>query len=80
MTEIEQKPGFLEDNTGKLSTMRLMSIASLIASIVFGFFSILHEGAKNSENSLFITVAFLIAAFAPKALQKLAESKFPQLK
>ena len=39
-----------------------------IASIVFGLISILHTKASESENRLFITIAFLTGAFILKAL------------
>ena len=56
--------------------MRLMSVVALIASIAFGFLSLLGP-AKDDPNALYITTAFLVAAFAPKALQKFAEGRFP---
>jgi len=71
------KPGYLEDDKGNPSSMRLMSMIALFGSIAFGFISILHDSASTSENGLYITIAFLLAAFAPKALQKFAEVKFP---
>lgn len=73
----EQSKSFLEERPGVKSNMRLMSMVALIASIVFGLISVLYAGANNSENGLFITFGFLLAAFAPKALQKFAEAKFP---
>ncbi len=72
-----QKPAYLEDHQGNPSSMRLMSVIALFASIVFGLIAILHSEASKSENGLYITLAFLISAFAPKALQKFAEAKFP---
>ena len=71
-----QKPGFLEDHQGNASSMRLMSVVALIASIAFGVLSIVGP-ARDNPNALYITTAFLIAAFAPKALQKFAEARFP---
>ena len=56
--------------------MRLMSMVSLIASIAFGLLSVVRP-ASDHANGLYITTAFLIAAFAPKALQKFAEARFP---
>ena len=69
------KPGFLDDHQGNASSMRLMSVIALIASIAFGVFSLLGP-ARDDPNALYITTAFLIAAFAPKALQKFAEARF----
>lgn len=68
--------GYLTDDSGHPSSMRLLSAVSLIAAIVFGLIVVLHPGA-NGPNGLYITVAFLLGAFAPKALQKFAEAKFP---
>ncbi|MEG3837261.1 MULTISPECIES: hypothetical protein [unclassified Microcoleus] len=59
---------FQEDN-GKYSTMRAMSFIALIAAIVFGAITIT---SKDSEGK-YITTAFLVAAFAPKAVQRFAE-------
>jgi hypothetical protein len=59
---------FQEDN-GKYSTMRAMSFIALIAAIVFGAMTMT---SKDSEGK-YITTAFLVAAFAPKAVQKFAE-------
>jgi hypothetical protein len=76
-SQINNKPGFLEDDRGSPSSMRLMSVIALIASIVFGLLTTLHPVANQGTNGLYITMAFLLAAFAPKALQKFAEAKFP---
>jgi hypothetical protein len=76
--EPNHKPGYLEDNQGNPSSMRLGSVIALVASIMFGLISILHPSASKGDNGLFITVAFLAAAFVPKALQKFAEAKLPQ--
>jgi hypothetical protein len=75
-TQNTKKTGYLEDHKGNPSSMRLMSVIALLASIAFGIIIILHPVASKGENGLYITIAFLLAAFAPKALQKFAESKF----
>ncbi len=59
---------FQEDN-GKYSTMRAMSFIALIAAIVFGTITI----TSNDSEGKYITTTFLVAAFAPKAVQKFAE-------
>lgn len=59
---------FQEDN-GKYSTMRAMSFIALIAAIVFGAITI----TSNDSEGKYITTAFLVAAFAPKAVQRFAE-------
>ena len=74
-----QKSGYLENDQGNYSSMRLMSMIALFASIAFGLITILHSAATQNLNGLYITIAFLLAAFAPKALQKFAESKFPSV-
>jgi len=43
---------------------------SLLAAIAFGGLTIL---MKTSEPGVYITMGFLLGAFAPKALQKFAE-------
>ena len=68
--------GYLTDDQGHPSSMRLMSMISLAAAILFGLITLLH-GSANDENGLYLTAAFLLAAFAPKALQKFAEARFP---
>ena len=59
----------IQEDNGKYSTMRAMSFIALIAAIVFGAITIT---SKDSEGK-YITTAFLVAAFAPKAVQKFAE-------
>jgi hypothetical protein len=49
--------------------MRAMSFIALIAAIVFGAMTIT---SKDSDGK-YMTTAFLVAAFAPKAVQKFAE-------
>ena len=68
-----QKKGFLEEEPGRKSAMRAMSIIALIASITFGFITLLYPTA-DKQSGVFITFGFLLAAFAPKALQKFAET------
>ena len=72
-SEPQQKPGFFQEDNGNSSSMRLMCFTALLASIGFGFLAILYKGA-NAEG-VYITFGFLIAAFAPKAVQKFAEQK-----
>ena len=59
------------DGAGKASTMRLMSLIALGASIWFGWIALTSK--TPSETGVYITTAFLLAAFAPKALQKYIE-------
>lgn len=60
---------FFQGNNGKYSTMRAMSFIALIAAIVFGAITI----TSNDSEGKYITTAFLVAAFAPKAVQRFAE-------
>ncbi len=55
----------LHGNNGKYSTMRAMSFIALIAAIVFGAITI----TSNDPDAKEITTAFLVAAFAPNAVQ-----------
>ncbi|WP_133512961.1 hypothetical protein [Candidatus Thiosymbion oneisti] len=75
-SDANQKRGFLEDDCGKQSSMRLMSIIALVASIAFGSITMLSD-EDSDKNDLYIVTVFLIAAFAPKAVQKFAEAKLP---
>lgn len=69
--------GFFEEDNGSKSSMRLMSIIALVAAIVFGSITITKNTNSRNDTEIYITFGFLIAAFAPKALQKFAESKLP---
>lgn len=62
---------YLDDHDGKPSSMRLMALLALIAAIGLGFVEVLVQGANHSE----IILYFLIAAFAPKAMQKVIEQR-----
>ena len=66
---------FQEDN-GNTSSMRVMCFLSLIASMAFGCLTVL---GKAPTDGVIITFGFLVAAFAPKAVQKFAETKVPKL-
>ena len=72
--------GFMQDDQGHQSSMRLMSMMALLSAIVFGALSILAAvgliGASSAgADAITITFGFLVAAFAPKAIQKFAEQK-----
>ncbi|MEG4031204.1 MULTISPECIES: hypothetical protein [unclassified Microcoleus] len=59
----------IQEDNGKYSTMRAMSFIALISAIVFGAITI----TSNDSEGKYITTAFLVAAFAPKAVQRFAE-------
>ena len=63
--------GFLTDHKGKLSSMRLMSWASLLAAIFFGWITLTQQ--DNQSAGIYITFGFLTASFGGKAFQKFME-------
>lgn len=71
------KKKFFEDHAGQKSSMRLMSMASLLAAILFSAV-VVYKG-DVSENIMVIIIFFLLSAFAPKAVQKFAENHQSQL-
>ena len=71
-------PGFLKDADGNPSSMRFMSVIALFASIWFGWMTL--DSNMTSQNGVYVTTAFLLAAFAPKALQKFIENYYPKAK
>lgn len=69
----EQKPvGYLTDNDGNPSTMRVMSWCSFVLSAVTGILLIVRPPA-DSFTGLYVFTAFLVGGFVPKAIQKFAE-------
>ena len=75
-----KKVGFFQEESGSNSSMRLMSFLALIAAAMFGVLTIKLNANGNNDggNGLYITFGFLLAAFAPKAIQKFAEQKLPK--
>ena len=74
--------GFFEEENGNRSSMRLMSMLALLTAIAFGTISLLAAVGVLGSNggggeSVTITFGFLVAAFAPKAVQKFAEARLP---
>ena len=51
--------------------MRLMSMLALIVAAILAFVKVLGWGSNESKTEL--VLYFLVAAFAPKAVQKFAE-------
>lgn len=62
---------FLSDDQGNPSSMRLMSMLALIVAAALAFVEAFGWGANESKTEL--VLYFLVAAFAPKAVQKFAE-------
>lgn len=69
--------GFLQEDPHANSSMRLMCFISLFAAIGFGTITILGK-ATDGSTGLFMTMGFLLGAFAPKALQKVMEDNLPK--
>lgn len=64
--------GFMDDDSGNKSSMRLMCFISLLAAIGFGAVTLLNK-ATDGGIGVYITLSFLLGAFAPKAVQKVME-------
>ena len=62
---------WLTDNGGNPSSMRLMSILSLMIAGPLACVEVFGWGSGESKTEL--VLYFLVAAFAPKAVQKFAE-------
>lgn len=63
--------GYMTDDKGNPSSMRLMSLLALL--IAGGLACVEVFGWGSSEGNTEIILYFLVAAFAPKAVQKFAE-------
>jgi hypothetical protein len=87
-----QGTGFLEESPGNSSAMRLMCMMSLVTAITLSVFIIattpsyksVDEKGKTTlvypprdPQAIYLIYGFLMAAFAPKAIQKFAEQKLP---
>lgn len=69
----EEKPvGYLTDNEGNKSEVRVMSVFAFLAAVITSIF-ILWKPPADYFIGLYIFTAWLIAAFAPKVVQKFAE-------
>lgn len=65
--------GFFEEKEGIKSSVRLSSFIALIFSIGYVFFATYTN--QLDANSLAVFFGLLVAAFAPKVVQKYAELK-----
>lgn len=66
---------FLQDDKGNSSSMRMMCMISLIGALAFGLLTILLQSEGDNVSGIYITMGFLLGAFAPKSLQKFIEEK-----
>ena len=65
--------GWFTDDQGNPSSMRLMSILALIVAAGLACVEAFGWGSGRGKTEL--VLYFLVAAFAPKAVQKFAETK-----
>lgn len=77
-TDSDQQPmvsgkGWFTDDQGSPSSMRLMSMLALI--VAAGLACVEAFGWGSGESKTELVLYFLVAAFAPKAVQKFAETK-----
>lgn len=63
--------GFFYEKPGVKSSMRLMSFLALFFSALLSAYAIYTK--QLDMNVLFLITTFIVAAFAPKAVQKYAE-------
>ena len=70
--------GFMTDDKGTPSSIRLMSLVSLLAGIFFGWLTLTHGTASQGENGVYITTLFILGAFCPKVVQKYIEDYRPK--
>ena len=64
---------FLSDDQGNPSSMRLMSMLALGVAAFLATAQVFGWGSNGGQTEL--VLYFLVAAFAPKAVQKFAEKK-----
>jgi len=69
----ENSKRFFTDDQGNLSSMRLMSMLALVVAAGLAAVEIFGWGSDEGKTELILY--FLVAAFAPKAVQKFAEKK-----
>ena len=62
---------YMTDDNGNPSSMRLMSMLALVVAASLAFVEVLGWGSGADKTEL--VLYFLVAAFAPKAVQKFAE-------
>ena len=71
--QINNNKSYLSDDQGNPSSMPLMSILALVVAAILAAVEVMGWGSGESKTEL--VLYFLVAAFAPKAVQKFAERK-----
>jgi hypothetical protein len=66
--------GFLQDEQGNNSAVRLMSVSSLFAAIAFGSYTITHAQEVGNVGTN-LTFLFITYAFGGKVAQKFVEGE-----
>ncbi len=72
MDEGDKGIGYFAEDNGNKSWMRAMCFVALLTSMGLAVLTLLVD---DSANGVYLTLMFLVAAFAPKAVQKFAETK-----
>ena len=70
---MKAKVGFFYEKEGVKSSMRLQSFIALVAAIALGAFAVWTK--QLDVNVIAMVTLFVVAAFAPKSVQKYAELK-----
>jgi hypothetical protein len=66
----KEEIGFFQEDNGNKSSMRLFCFIALVFSLVITIYGLF----KQQEVFIYV-ITYLVAAFAPKAIQKFAEQK-----
>ena len=73
-------PGILQEDNGNKSTMRVMCVSSFVVAVALAGATLWFSSTSqffDVSTGIYFGTAFLVGAFAPKALQKFAEEKVP---
>ena len=70
--QVKPSTSFLTDHKGKPSAMRAMSVVCLAVAVVLSVGGVFHYDGAGIDHQLI--GLFLLAAFAPKAVQAFAET------
>ena len=69
--------GYLTNDHGVPSSMRLTMLLCVLTSIAFGFITLLHSGAAATGNGLYLCGLFLAAGIGGKSVQTFTEHLKP---